>query len=56
MAEAGLSARSILEAMLPRALAPGGPGDLVALDGDPLADLGALGRVALAVRGGRPAT
>jgi imidazolonepropionase-like amidohydrolase len=33
-------------------LAPGLPADVIAVDGDPLADVAALGRVALVVKGG----
>lgn len=50
---AGLSAEQVLEALTFRPLAPGEPADLVALEADPLEDLGALGRVRLVIRAGR---
>jgi imidazolonepropionase-like amidohydrolase len=50
---AGLGAEGILEAMTGRPLAPGAPGDLVVLAGNPLEHPGAFGRVEAVVRGGR---
>jgi imidazolonepropionase-like amidohydrolase len=53
LARAGLSAEEVLAAMVARPLAPGEPGDLVVVGGDPREDLGALDRVVAVVRGGR---
>ena len=53
LAAAGLSADGILGAMTRSELEPGAPADLVGLDGNPLEDLGALGRVRLVIRAGR---
>jgi imidazolonepropionase-like amidohydrolase len=53
LARAGLGAEQVLEAMIFRPLAPGEPGDLVALGGNPLDDLGALEQPVLVIRGGR---
>jgi imidazolonepropionase-like amidohydrolase len=50
---AGLSPEQVLQAMTFRPLAPGEPADLVAVGGNPLKDLDALGRVALVIRAGR---
>jgi imidazolonepropionase-like amidohydrolase len=50
---AGLSPEQVLEAMTFRPLAPGEPADVVALRGDPLEDLDALGEVLLVIRAGR---
>ena len=53
LAAAGLSAHDILASMTAWHLHPGARGDLVALEGNPLEDLEALGRVGLVVRSGR---
>lgn len=53
LAAAGMEVEDILTAMTAWSLHPGARGDLIALDGDPLEDLDALGRVALVVKGGR---
>jgi imidazolonepropionase-like amidohydrolase len=50
---AGLSAEQALEALTFRPLARGEPADLVALGGNPLEDLEALGHVHLVIRAGR---
>ncbi|MFN2544730.1 MAG: amidohydrolase family protein [Actinomycetota bacterium] len=50
---AGLSPEGVLEAMTFRPLESGEPADLIALGGDPLEDLDALGDVRLVVRSGR---
>ncbi len=50
---ARLTPEQILTAMTGWRLHPGARGDLVALDGNPLEDLEALGRVRAVVRGGR---
>jgi len=49
----GLTGEALLEAMTFRPLAAGEPADLVALGGNPLENLGALGDVQLVVRAGR---
>lgn len=53
LAAARMPNERILEAMTAWKLHPGAPGDLVALEGDPLEDLDALGRLRLVVRAGR---
>jgi len=50
---AGLGPEQILEAMTFRPLAPGEPGDLIVLGGNPLEDLNALSDLRLVIRGGR---
>jgi imidazolonepropionase-like amidohydrolase len=50
---AGLSPEHVLEVLTFRPLAPGEPGDLVGLGGNPLEDLNALSDVRLVVRSGR---
>lgn len=50
---AGLSPEGVLQALIRRPLAPGEPGDVIALEGNPLEDLGALGQVRLVVQAGR---
>jgi imidazolonepropionase-like amidohydrolase len=50
---AGLTHERVLEAMTFRPLDPGEPADIVALAGDPLRSLDALGRVLMVLRGGR---
>jgi imidazolonepropionase-like amidohydrolase len=50
---AGLSPEQILHALTYRPLAPGEPGDLIVLGGNPLENLGALGDLRLVFRGGR---
>jgi imidazolonepropionase-like amidohydrolase len=50
---AGLSAEQLLQAVTFRPLAVGEPADLVALGGNPLENLGALGKVRLVIRAGR---
>jgi imidazolonepropionase-like amidohydrolase len=54
LAAAGLSPENILSAMTGRRLRDGAPGDMLALAGNPLEDLGALDGVRLVVRAGRP--
>jgi imidazolonepropionase-like amidohydrolase len=53
LAAAGLSAESVLTAMAGWRLRDGAPGDLLALAGNPLEDLGAFGEVRLVIRSGR---
>jgi imidazolonepropionase-like amidohydrolase len=53
MAAAGLSADGILASMTRSSLEPGAPADVVGLAGNPLEDLGALGRVRVVLRAGR---
>jgi imidazolonepropionase-like amidohydrolase len=53
LARAGLGPEAVLTAMTFRPLAPGEPGDLLALGADPLHDLNALGDLRLVMRGGR---
>jgi imidazolonepropionase-like amidohydrolase len=53
LSTAGLSMERILQAMTFLPLAPGEPADLVALDGNPLENIDALGRVTFVMRGGR---
>jgi imidazolonepropionase-like amidohydrolase len=53
LARAGLGTEQVLEAMTFRPLARGEPGDLIALRGNPLDELGALEHLVLVVRGGR---
>jgi len=53
LVRAGLTPEQVLEAVTFRPLAPGEPGDLIALSANPLEDAGAFGRVALVVRAGR---
>jgi imidazolonepropionase-like amidohydrolase len=50
---AGLSAEQVLEALTFRPLSEGEPADLVALEGNPLEDIAALGQVGLVIRAGR---
>jgi imidazolonepropionase-like amidohydrolase len=50
---ARLSGDQVLKAMTAWRMHPGARGDLVALDGDPLEDLDAFGRLRLVVRAGR---
>ena len=50
---AGLGPEEILSALTYRPLAHGEPADLVALGGNPLENLGALGDLRLVIRGGR---
>ena len=50
---AGLTHERVLEAMTHRPLAEGEPADLVAVAGDPLRSLDALGHVILVIRAGR---
>lgn len=52
---AGLSSDQVLDAMSFRPLAPGEPADLVALKGNALEDLGALGDLLMVIRSGRRA-
>jgi imidazolonepropionase-like amidohydrolase len=52
---AGLSPERLLQALTFRPLVPGEPADLVALAGNPLENLGALGEVRLVIRAGRQA-
>ncbi|HJP65090.1 MAG TPA: amidohydrolase family protein, partial [Actinomycetota bacterium] len=52
---AGLSPERVLEALTFRPLAPGEPGDLIGLGGDPVADLNALSDLRLVMRAGRVA-
>ncbi|MBA3552089.1 MAG: amidohydrolase family protein [Actinobacteria bacterium] len=49
----GMSVEEVLRAMTFRPLAPGEPGDVVALGGNPMHDLTALGDVRLVLREGR---
>jgi imidazolonepropionase-like amidohydrolase len=51
--DAGLTHDEILRALTRAPIEPGAPGDLIALDGDPLADLGAFERITMVVRAGR---
>jgi imidazolonepropionase-like amidohydrolase len=53
IAEAGLEPEEVLESMIRAPLEPGAPADLVALAGDPLEDLAALGDVRTVIRAGR---
>jgi imidazolonepropionase-like amidohydrolase len=53
LAAAGLSPESILVAMTGKRLRDGGPGDLLAVGGNPLEDLRALGDARLVIRAGR---
>jgi imidazolonepropionase-like amidohydrolase len=53
LASAGLAPEAVLASMTRAGLEPGAPADLVGLDGNPLEDLSALGRVRLVVRAGR---
>jgi imidazolonepropionase-like amidohydrolase len=53
LSRAGLTPTQVLEAMTFRPLAPGEPGDLVALRGNPLADIGALDQLLMVIRAGR---
>jgi imidazolonepropionase-like amidohydrolase len=53
LSTAGLSMERILQAMTFLPLAPGEPADLLALDGNPLENIDALGRVTFVMRGGR---
>jgi imidazolonepropionase-like amidohydrolase len=50
---AGLTHEQVLEALTFRPLAPGEPGDLIVLRGNPLEDLNALGDVLVVLRTGR---
>jgi imidazolonepropionase-like amidohydrolase len=50
---AGLSADEVLAAAVRSSLEPGAPADVIAVAGDPLTDLGTLGRPLLVVRAGR---
>ena len=56
LSAARLEPHQILTAMTAWSLHPGARGDLVALEGNPLEDLEALGEVRLVVRGGRVRT
>jgi imidazolonepropionase-like amidohydrolase len=49
-----MTPEEVLAAMTAARLEPGAPGDLLALDGDPLRRVEDLGRVRLVVRAGRP--
>jgi imidazolonepropionase-like amidohydrolase len=53
LASAGLSVEAILTSMTRAGLETGAPADVVGLDGSPLENLSALGRVRLVVRAGR---
>ena len=53
LVRAGLTPERVLETLTVRPLAPGEPGDLIALSANPLEDVGAFGHVALVVRAGR---
>ena len=53
LARAGLGGEQVLAAMTFRPLAPGEPGDLLALGSNPLDDLNALADLRLVIRGGR---
>jgi imidazolonepropionase-like amidohydrolase len=53
LARAGLRPEVVLAAMTFRPLAPGEPGDLLALGSNPFDDLNALGDLRLVMRGGR---
>jgi imidazolonepropionase-like amidohydrolase len=53
IAEAGLEPEEVLESMIRAPIEPGAPADLVALAGDPLEDLAALGDVRTVIRAGR---
>jgi imidazolonepropionase-like amidohydrolase len=55
LGRAGLTPEEVLEAMTFRPLAPGEPADLVALNGNPLEDLDALGDLLMVIRAGRRA-
>jgi imidazolonepropionase-like amidohydrolase len=52
---AGLTPDQVLEALTFRPLAPGEPADMVALNGNPLEDLDALGDLLMVIRAGRRA-
>jgi imidazolonepropionase-like amidohydrolase len=53
LAAAGLSAEEVLTAMAAWRLREGAPGDILALGGNPLDDLGALGEIRMVIRAGR---
>jgi imidazolonepropionase-like amidohydrolase len=51
--DAGLTHDEILRAMTRAPIEPGAPADLIVVDGDPLADLGAFERITTVIRAGR---
>jgi len=51
--DAGLTHDEILRALTRAPIEPGAPADLIVLDGDPLADLGAFERISMVLRAGR---
>jgi imidazolonepropionase-like amidohydrolase len=51
-----MAPEEVMTAMTATVLEPGAPADVIAIDGDPLKQLEALGRVRLVVRAGRVVT
>jgi imidazolonepropionase-like amidohydrolase len=51
--DAGLTHDEIVRALARAPIEPGAPGDLIVIDGDPLADLGTFERITTVIRAGR---